>query len=93
VDRLGREHLPLPIERAPYYAVRNHGSTLKSPAGLVVDKDLRVVGGSGPVENLYAAGEVLGGSTLSGKSFVSGMSVTPALSFGRLIGRRAAGSA
>ncbi|MBB4905270.1 FAD-dependent oxidoreductase [Actinophytocola algeriensis] len=93
VDQLGREHLPLPIERAPYYAVRNHGSTLKSPAGLVVDKDLRVVGGSGPVENLYAAGEVLGGSTLSGKSFVSGMSVTPALSFGRLIGRRAAGSA
>jgi fumarate reductase flavoprotein subunit len=93
VDPLGRVHLPLPIERAPYYAVRNHGSTLKSPAGLVVDEDLRVIGGSGPVVNLYAAGEVLGGSTLSGKSFVSGMSVTPALSFGRLIGRRVAGSA
>ncbi|MFC4852202.1 FAD-dependent oxidoreductase [Actinophytocola glycyrrhizae] len=93
VDPLGRTHLPLPIERAPFFAVRNHGSTLKSPAGLVVDGDLRVIAAEGPVENLYAAGEVLGGSTLSGKSFVSGMSVTPALSFGRLIGRRVAGSA
>ncbi|GAB1513307.1 FAD-dependent oxidoreductase [Actinophytocola sp. KF-1] len=93
VDGLGRTHLPLPIEQPPFYAVRNHGSTLKSPAGLVVDADLRVVGGAGPIENLYAAGEVLGGSTLSGKSFVSGMSVTPALSFGRLLGRRIAGSA
>ncbi len=92
-DRLGRGHLPLPIERAPFYAIRNHGSTLKSPAGLVVDEHLRVVGAAGPVENLYAAGEVLGGSTLSGKSFVSGMSVTPALSFGRLLGRRIAGVA
>jgi fumarate reductase flavoprotein subunit len=92
-DPLGRRHLPLPIERAPFYAIRNHGSTLKSPAGLVVDEHLRVVGGAGAVENLYAAGEVLGGSTLSGRSFVSGMSVTPALSFGRLLGRRIAGAA
>lgn len=92
-DPLGRRHLPMPIERAPFYAVRNHGTTLKSPAGLVVDEHLRVVGAAGPIENLYAAGEVLGGSTLSGKSFVSGMSVTPALSFGRLLGRRIAGVA
>lgn len=92
-DPLGRKHLPLPIEKAPFYAVRNHGTTLKSPAGLVVDTDLRVLGKTGPIENLYAAGEVLGGSTLSGKSFVSGMSVTPALSFGRLLGRRIAESA
>ena len=92
-DSLGRKHLPVAIERAPFYAVRNHGTTLKSPAGVVVDEHLRVVGPAGPVENLYAAGEVLGGSTLSGRSFVSGMSVTPALSFGRLLGRRIAGVA
>ncbi|GAA1933623.1 FAD-dependent oxidoreductase [Nocardioides hwasunensis] len=90
-DAWGRTHLPLPIAQPPYYAVRNHGTTLKSPAGLVVDDQLRVVGARGPLSNLYAAGEVLGGSTLSGKSFVSGMSVTPALSFGRLIARRVAG--
>ncbi|MFD4668753.1 FAD-dependent oxidoreductase [Lentzea sp. NPDC058450] len=89
-DRLGRTHLPLPLERGPFYAVRNHGTTLKSPAGLAVDGDLRVLGPDGPFQNLFAAGEVLGGSALSGKSFVSGMSVTPALSFGRLLGERAA---
>ena len=70
----------------------NHGSTLKSPAGLAVDGQLRVLGPEGPFNNLWAAGEVIGGSSLSGKSFVSGMSVTPALSFGRLLGRRAAGA-
>lgn len=91
-DALGRTHLPLPIAQPPFYAVRNHGTTLKSPAGLVVDEQLRVLGEAGPIVNLYAAGEVLGGSTLSGKSFVSGMSVTPALSFGRLIARRLAGA-
>ena len=89
-DRFGREHRPLPIAEAPYYAVLNHGTTLKSPAGLAVDGQLRVLGADGPFENLCAAGEVLGGSALSGKSFVSGMSVTPALSFGRLLGARAA---
>lgn len=90
-DQWGRTHLPLPIERAPFYAIRNHGTTLKSPAGLAVDDRLRVVGKKGAFQNLYAVGEVLGGSTLSGKSFVSGMSVTPALALGRLTGRRAAG--
>lgn len=36
--------------------------------------------------NLYASGEAIGGATLSGQSFVSGMSVTPALAFGRHLG-------
>jgi fumarate reductase flavoprotein subunit len=91
-DAFGRTHLPAPIAEAPFYAVLNHGSTLKSPAGLAVDSQLRVLGPEGPFNNLWAAGEVIGGSSLSGKSFVSGMSVTPALSFGRLLGRRAAGA-
>jgi fumarate reductase flavoprotein subunit len=39
-----------------------------------------------PVPNLYAAGEALGGGTLSGRSFVGGMSVTPSLAFGRYLG-------
>ncbi|MGW4111258.1 FAD-dependent oxidoreductase [Actinosynnema sp. NPDC004786] len=91
-DRFGREHRPLPVAEPPFYAVLNHGTTLKSPAGLAVDGRLRVLGVEGPFENLYAAGEVLGGSALSGKSFVSGMSVTPALSFGRMLGAPAAES-
>ncbi|MFF5249222.1 FAD-dependent oxidoreductase [Streptosporangium sp. NPDC000095] len=91
-DPFGRAHLPAPIAEPPYYAVLNHGTTLKSPAGLAVDSRLRVIGPDGPFANLWAAGEVIGGSTLSGKSFVSGMSVTPALGFGRMLGRRAAGA-
>lgn len=87
-DSWGRRHLPMDISSAPFYAVKNHGTTLKSPAGLVVNEDLRVCGLNGtPFGNLYAAGEALGGSTLSGKSFVSGMSVTPAISFGRMLAR------
>ncbi len=91
-DPLGRTHLPAPIAKPPFYAVLNHGTVLKSPAGVVVDNELRVVTSGGAFQNLWAAGEVIGGSTLSGKAFVSGMSVTPALSFGRLLGRRAAGA-
>lgn len=90
-DPLGRRHLPAAITRPPFFAVRNHGTTLKSPAGLDVDLRLRVLGPDSPFGNLFAAGEIIGGSRLSGKSFVSGMSVTPALSFGRLAARQVAG--
>lgn len=79
------------VEAARLIAVRNHGSALNSPAGLDVDTRLRVRGAEGPISNLFAAGEVIGGSRLSGKSFVSGMSGTPALSFGRLLARQVAG--
>lgn len=90
-DPLGRAHLPAAIATPPFFAIRNHGTTLKSPAGLDVDTSLRVLGPNGPFGNLFAIGEVIGGSRLSGKSFVSGMSVTPALSFGRLAARQLAG--
>lgn len=91
-DGLGRRSLLGPVVEPPFFAVRNHGSTLKSPAGLAVDERLRVRGENGVIENLYAAGEAIGGSSLSGKSFVSGMSVTPALAFGRLAVRDVAGA-
>ena len=37
-------------------------------------------------ENLHAAGETIGGGLLSGNAFVAGMSLTPWMSFGRMIG-------
>jgi fumarate reductase flavoprotein subunit len=59
---------------------------------LAVDLDLRVVTSDGsPIPGLYAIGEALGGATLSGNAFVGGMSVTPALGFGRWLGARLAG--
>ncbi len=87
-DPLGRMHRPCPIAAPPYRAIRMHGIVLKTPAGLAVNTDLNVLDAAGvPIANLYAIGEAIGGATLSGNSFVGGMSVTPALSFGRWLGR------
>lgn len=87
-DPFGRQHRPLPIKGPVYRAVLMHGMVLKTSAGLSVDSDLRVLDGAGKIiPNLYALGEAMGGSALSGKAFVGGMSVTPALALGRWIGR------
>ena len=36
----------------------------------------------------YAAGEVIGAGTTLGNAYVNGMLVTPAITFGRLLGER-----
>jgi fumarate reductase flavoprotein subunit len=88
-DAWGRAHMPLPIAKPPFRAIRMHGIVLKTPAGLAVDESLRVLDRAGtPIAGLYAIGEATGGATLSGNSFVGGMSVTPALSFGRWLGQQ-----
>lgn len=88
-DPFEREHRPLPLERAPYYAVEHVGWSIVGFAGLGVNDELQVIDSDGqPIEGLYAAGEVLGMGATSGDSFVGGMSVTPAMTFGRLLGAR-----
>ena len=88
-DRFGREHLPRKIVRAPFYAIRHQGHSTTSTVGLAVNGALNVVRARGePVRNLYAAGELLGAGQLMGQSFVGGMMVTPAITFGRLLGQR-----
>ncbi len=90
-DAFGRQHRPCAIGTAPFRAIRMHGIVLKTPAGLAVNEEMNVLDTHGaPIVNLYAIGEAIGGATLSGNSFVSGMSVTPALAFGRWLGRRLA---
>ena len=77
------------IEDPPFYAVKAQGITVLSPAGLAVDDNLRVLKQDGaPVSNLYAAGEILGFGRTSGNAFVGGMSLTPALTFGRILGQK-----
>lgn len=84
----GREFLLRKIETAPFYAMGARGITVVSPAGINADGQLRVVKADGtPIPNLYAGGEVLGFTRLSGNAFVGGMSLTPALTFGRLLGQ------
>lgn len=88
-DELGRTHLPLPIQKPPFYGVRLHSWTLGSAGGLAVDKDLAVIKQDGtPVGNLYAAGELLGSGATSGRGRSGGSSVTPAIAFGKLLGER-----
>lgn len=88
-DAFGRKHLPKPILQAPFYAIRHQGHSTTSTVGLAVNGALNVVRARGvPVRNLYAAGELLGAGQLMGQSFVGGMMVTPALTFGRLLGER-----
>ena len=88
-DHLGRSHRPLPINDPPFYAIRAQGWTLISFAGLAVDGDLRVIRSDGPpVPNLYAAGEVIGAGATSGNAYTNGSMVTPAITFGRLLGQR-----
>ena len=87
-DALGREHMPLPIGEAPYYAIQLQSWLLTTFAGVAVDDDLRVVRPDGSaIGNLYAAGELLGAGVFMGRSYCGGMLVTPALTFGRLLGQ------
>ena len=86
-EDFGRETMLRRIERGPFYAIHAGGITVVSPAGLNADERLRVTKGDGaPIPGLYAAGEVLGFGRTSGKGFVGGMSLMPALTLGRLLG-------
>ena len=83
----GRLRMFRKIEIPPFYAIHAGGITVVSPAGLNANKNLEVLKIDGsPIPNLYAAGEVLGFTRLSGSAFVNGMSLMPALTFGRLLG-------
>lgn len=84
----GRTYLEHKITKAPYYAVKVFASLLVTFGGLTVNGDLQLVDKDNKViPGLYAAGEVLGLGATSGDAFCSGMAITPALSFGRILGR------
>jgi fumarate reductase flavoprotein subunit len=88
-DPLGRTHRPKPIARGPFYAVIHLAHSATSAVGVAVDRDFRVMHTRGdPIPGLFAAGEVLGSGATLGDAFVPGMMLTPALTFGRLLGER-----
>ena len=80
------------ISAPPYYAIAMHAGTVIGFAGLTVDAELRVLDQAGtPIPGLYAAGEMLGAAATMGNAYCGGMAVTPAMSLGRILGRRLAG--
>lgn len=88
-DPFSRQFRPRSIDTPPFYAIQVQGGSLISMAGVAVDTSLRVIRRDGsPIPNLFAAGEMLGNCVLSGQAFCGGMMVTPALTFGRLIGEQ-----
>jgi fumarate reductase flavoprotein subunit len=88
---LGRTHLTHPVESPPFYALLTCGTSLITFGGLAVDGELRVLDEQGtPIPGLYAAGEIIGAAATSGNAFCGGMAVTPAISFGRLLGHKLA---
>ncbi len=88
-DDFGRTSLQSGLLQPPFYAIKSHVSVLLTFGGIRVNEQLQVLNTDGQViENLYAAGETIGMAATSGNAFCSGMAVTPALSFGRILGRR-----
>lgn len=88
-DFFGRKHLPTKLQKSPFYAIRHQGTSITSTAGIAVNDSLQVVRSDGSaIRNLFAAGEILGAGATQGQAFCGGMMVTPALTFGRLLGER-----
>ena len=88
-DLFQRIHRPLPIAKPPFYSIRMQVWTVCSFAGLAVNGNLEVIKPSGErVKNLYAVGEVIGAGATLGNAYVNGMLVTPAITFGRLLGEK-----
>ncbi|MEM8731663.1 MAG: FAD-dependent tricarballylate dehydrogenase TcuA [Pseudomonadota bacterium] len=78
-----------PIEDAPFYGYALRPGVTFTYLGLRVDHGAQVQGPSGPVENLWAAGEIMAGSIL-GQGYLAGFGMTIGTVFGRLAGRGAA---
>jgi fumarate reductase flavoprotein subunit len=89
-DPVGRTDLPRRLDEPPYYAITTVASSILSRDGLTVDADqLRVLDRDGAaIPGLYAVGEVLGNNKFAGDNYVGGMSITPALTLGRILGTR-----
>lgn len=91
-DALGRVTFPGRLDRGPFYAITTVAASILSRDGLAADTELRVLDASGaPIPGLYAVGEVLGNNKFAGDNYVGGMSITPALTLGRILGERLAG--
>ena len=85
----GRKDLTSRVEAGPFYAILTYATSLISFGGLAVNDQLQVLDVQNkPIPNLYAAGEILGAGATTGNAFCGGMLVTPAISFGRILGER-----
>ena len=88
-EQFGRTHLQNSLTKPQFYALLTYGSSLVSCGGLAINNHLQVIDkDDNPIQNLYAVGEIIGTGATTGNAFCSGMVITPALSFGRILGRK-----
>lgn len=74
---------PVPIGKAPFYAMRTTVAMLATYAGVSVDPSARVLNAfNEPIKGLYAAGEIAGG--FHGAGYMTGSSLGKAAIFGRI---------
>ncbi|MDU8909776.1 FAD-dependent tricarballylate dehydrogenase TcuA [Aestuariicoccus sp. MJ-SS9] len=78
-----------PISEPPFYGYSLRPGVTFTYLGLRVDESAQVHGPDGPVENLWAAGEIMAGSIL-GQGYLAGFGMTIGTVFGRLAGKGAA---
>lgn len=80
-----------PIAKGPFYAVRVVPGDIGTFAGLRTDEHARVLNGdSKPIPGLYAAGNDMA-SIMGGNYSGGGITLGPAMTFGYIAGRHAAG--
>ena len=81
-----------PIEPGPFYAVKVVPGSFGTFAGLRTDASARVLGAAGaPIPGLYAAGTDMA-SVMGGHYPAGGINLGPAMTFGYIAGRHAAGA-
>ena len=91
-DSLGRTFLPAEIAQSPFYAMEVSGWNLVGFGGLATNAEMQILrADGGVVQNLYAAGEVVGLAAICGDLVVGGSAITASLTFGRIVGQSALG--
>ncbi len=78
-----------PISDPPFYGYSLRTGVTFTYLGLQVSETAQVQCDSGPVRNLWAAGEIMAGSIL-GQGYLAGFGMTIGTVFGRIAGREAA---
>jgi tricarballylate dehydrogenase len=77
------------LDTAPFYGYQLRPGVTFTYLGLKVDARAQVHSATGPIRNLWAAGEIMAGSIL-GEGYLAGFGMTIGTVFGRIAGKEAA---
>ena len=87
-----KSHWALPLDTPPYFGIALRPGITFTYLGVRVDESARVLLGSEPASNVFAAGEIMSGNILS-SGYLAGFGVTIGHVWGRIAGESAARAA